>query len=310
MGNSALSATGYSTTGAAEGLTDHLAEFDIIRDDRQTETRRYEAFVPQEVRIRFLASGFGMALAVLVPATLPRLVNPTFTPSLTVVIGTIILSLSIWGLYYLAQTFKWIVREGDTLVFETILCRHKVQLGDVVELVVLRNGTHFRQLMRRWGVMPFGPKMHIFLGAPSNHDAMVVLLTRGCFWSYIFCLQDPVRFLLDNQRPLDLQATYRVAIKAVLREGESLESQQLGAIDRGSRVRVEEQRGRRVRVRTDNDISGWISYISHKGWFILLKERKQGESAGVIGASELARSGDGAAEFGLLLPANRPGSLE
>mmetsp|Transcript_13132 Transcript_13132/g.24194 ORF Transcript_13132/g.24194 Transcript_13132/m.24194 type:complete len:314 (-) Transcript_13132:59-1000(-) len=313
MGNASfrpdpLGATGWDR--AAEGLRDHLADFDILRDGSVQDVKRYPAFVPREVSFRFAISGAAVSFAVIMPAILPRMAGASSAPSDWVLFLMISLGVAAWILFYLVQTPRWIVREPDALVFESRVRHHRVPLDDVLELVVLRNGMHFRQLLRRWDILPFGHRVHFFLGAPSSHDAMVVLLTKSCFWSFIFCLKDPVQFLLDNQRPLDLQATYRVAIKAVLREGESLDSQQLGAIEKGRYVKVVEQCGRRVKVQIGDDICGWISYLSNKGWFILVKERQETTAAGMIGASELARTGESAIELGLLLPVNRPGSLE
>jgi len=119
-------------------------------------------------------------------------------------------------------------------------------------------------------VLPYGDKFRLFFGAPSNAGSLCVLLTRRCFWSFVFCLEDPVQFLLDNQRALDLEATYRAMMKCVLREDVDLESTRTGTVPRGSRLKVLEQRGRRVKVRiVGSDTEGWMSYLSAKGFSLL-----------------------------------------
>jgi len=135
-------------------------------------------------------------------------------------------------------------------------------------------------------------------------------LDQPCFWSFVFCLKDPVQFLLDNQRPLDLEATYRATVKCVLREAEDLTSMRIGTIPKGARLKVVEQRGRRVFVKMNgSDQEGWISYLSDKGVALLSKQglRGRGPVTGTIGASELSRMDDPAS---LLEVGRGPGGIE
>merc|ERR1712151_172543 len=115
----------------------------------------------------------------------------------------------------------------------------------------------------------------------------------------MFSLEDPVQFLVDNQKPLELGARYRTTNLVRVRDGESLQSKNLGTLRKGQLVRVEEQRGRRVRVQfLETDLHGWMSYVNQLGRFLLAKER-DGSSVnpGTIGASELARSYGSAIEL-------------
>lgn len=145
----------------------------------------------------------------------------------------------------------------------------------------------------------------VFFGAPSSAGTLCVLLTRHCFWSFVFCLQDPVQFLLDNQKPLVLEANYRTTFRVAVREGEAMSSNRVGNVPKGRYVKVLEQRGRRVLVQVEgSDVNGWMSYLSVKGVALLAKDRgASGEAEpGMIGASELSRSDDGPLELGLLPP--------
>jgi len=188
-----------------------------------------------------------------------------------------------------------VIREIDSLVFEFAFHRQVVPLGEVRELAALDSGKHnFVALMKRTGTFPFGPNIRCFCGVPSGDGVMFVLLSERCFWSFVFCLQDPVQFLVDNQRPLDLKAKYRTTGNVNVREGESLKSPEVGTVRAGRQLRVEEQRGRRILVQFEgSDTRGWMSYVNQLGRFLLSKE--EGDSAlcpapGTVGASELARS--------------------
>merc|ERR1712216_342277 len=159
-------------------------------------------------------------------------------------ISAVVLGLGFGVLSVLSQIPRKVTRKADSLIIEFLLHSHSVPLGDVLELVVLRDGRQFWQLLRRWKVFPSGQRLRLFFGAPSNAGSLCVLLTRRCCWSFVFCLEDSVQFLLDNQRPLSTEATYRAAMKCVLRQEEDLSSERIGTVPRGARLQVLEQRGR------------------------------------------------------------------
>lgn len=190
-----------------------------------------------------------------------------------------------------------VIREIDSLVFEFAFHRQVVPLGEVRELAALDSGKHhFVALMKRTGTFPFGTNIRCFCGVPSGDGVMFVLLSERCFWSFVFCLRDPVQFLVDNQRPLDLRATYRTTGNVKVRKGESLKSTEVGTVRPGRLLRVEEQRGRRILVQFEgSDTRGWMSYVNQLGRFLLSKEERDSSAAlcpapGTVGASELARS--------------------
>mmetsp|Transcript_146390 Transcript_146390/g.266947 ORF Transcript_146390/g.266947 Transcript_146390/m.266947 type:complete len:221 (+) Transcript_146390:3-665(+) len=212
----------------------------------------------------------------------------------------------------IGQIPRRVVRKADELVIEFFMHSARVPLGDVLELVMLKDGSQFWQLLRRWKVFPSGSQLRCFFGAPSSAGTLCVLLTRHCFWSFVFCLQDPVQFLLDNQKPLVLEASYKTTFRVAVREGEAMNSTRIGNVPKGRYVKVLEQRGRRVFVEVEgSEVSGWMSYLSAKGVALLTKDRgTSGEAEpGMIGASELQRSDDGPLELNLL-PAGRVDGVE
>lgn len=200
------------------------------------------------------------------------------------------------------QVPRRVLREPDAIVIEFLFGRSVVPLNEVLELVVLAHGGKFWDMMERWAVFPFGTTIRFFKGLPSQTGVVCVLLTRHCFWSFIFVLRDPIQFLLDNQRPLDVRARYQTAHKVLLREGETMESPKAAIVPRGHWLRIEKQQGRRVLVKFESShVRGWMSYISIHGHFLLFKERQHGQQ-GVVGASELATSYGGIELQDLVVP--------
>lgn len=285
-------------------------------------SKAYRAVLPRDVLIRLAIYGFLIALAAtfafLVPSTMHAVGEVPHHLKhgqehrgwLPVLGACVFLFCLIWVALLLLHIPKRVVREADAIVFEFLLYRHSVPLKDVLELVVLNNGRQFQQLLQRWDVFPHGRTLRCFLGALSRSGGPVcVLLARRFMWSFVFCLEDPVQFLLDNQKPLDVEATYCTRRKAALREGEGVDTKRLADVPKGRLLRVEEQRGRRVRVRIETqsrgaeevEVTGWMSYITTKGVALLTKERmRDGPAAGTVGASELSRFGtDSTLELGL-----------
>eukprot|EP00448_Togula_jolla_P042317 CAMPEP_0170570358 /NCGR_PEP_ID=MMETSP0224-20130122/1062_1 /TAXON_ID=285029 /ORGANISM="Togula jolla, Strain CCCM 725" /LENGTH=304 /DNA_ID=CAMNT_0010892619 /DNA_START=31 /DNA_END=945 /DNA_ORIENTATION=+ len=266
--------------------------------------RVYETVLPFDAKLLLALHGFAVAVLAAAAFAVPG-GNRVFDH-----VRDFLLGLSFIGAFWLAVLIlhipRRVVRRSDAFVFDFLVISRTVPLVDVLELVVLRKGSHFLQLLQRWKVFPFGSRLHLFFGMRSSEVPRCVLLTRHFLGNFIFLLQDPVQFLLDNQNPLTLGATYRTVSMARMREGESLQSKALLTIPRGRVLKVEEQLGRRVLVTLPGGTErGWISYISTSGTMLLAREQNGSEPiAGTVGASELSRGGDGSAvEMGLLLHA-------
>jgi len=302
-----------------------LGTCDALKVKWQNAPKEYRATLPRDVLWRFVLHGLVAAVAASVVFVLPLLLEPTQVPhnleegnaspgffSGNGVGGALCACATLWLLVLLGQIPKRVVRQSDALVFEFLIYRYSVPLDDVLELVVLRKGSQFRKLLYRWGVFPYGRMLTCFFGARSSTGPVCVLLTRRCLWSFVVSLEDPVQFLLDNQRPLDMEATYRTTSRAALRDGEGLDSKRLATVPVGRQLKIEDQRGRRVLVRLEGgEDCGWMSYISQQGTSLLAKVRDDAVTVpapGTVGASELAKSGDATAlELGLLPPGRAAG---
>lgn len=259
-------------------------------------SRSYNALVPWDVPLRLVVTSAFLIAVTFALVMVPELYEYHQIPT-GLMLTAVFSGLGLGVLSVLSQIPRRVTRKADALVIEFLLHSHTVPVGDVLELVVLRDGRQFWQLLRRWKVFPSGQKLRLFFGAPSNAGSLLVLLTRRCLWSFVFCLEDPVSFLLDNQRPLSTEVIYRASQKCVLREDEPLSSERIGTVPRGARLKVLEQRGRRVMVKLEgSDTTGWMSYLSGEGVCLLARPTSKGEK-GVVGASELSgpsRIGTGA----------------
>merc|ERR1712151_44915 len=155
-------------------------------------------------------------------------------------------------------------------------------------------GDDFVALLVRWSIFPLG--FRLFWGFPSGLSATCALLTSDPRFSCSFRLEEPIQFLVDNQKPLDLGQRYRTLGLALVREGESLRTRRICEIRKGTVVRIERQSGRRVFAHFEGtDISGWMSYINQLGHFLLAKDTSKVASvgaplAGTVGASEFTTS--------------------
>jgi len=92
-------------------------------------------------------------------------------------------------------------------------------------------------------------------------------------------------------------------MKCVLRQDESIDSEKIGTVPRGTRLKVLEQRGRRVMIKMEGGSdTGWMSYLTEQGVALLSKPKVKGEQGvpGTIGASEFSRTGGSAMELGLV----------
>jgi hypothetical protein len=289
--------------GAEDDILLETCDVEVGRTDVFSEggSRSYKTLVPWDIPMRLALTSCIIVIFTLALILVPDLYEFHQIPSMLLIVAVFI-GLLFGIVSVLSQIPRRIVRQADTLVIEFLLHSHTVPLGDVLEMVVLRDGRQFWQLLKRWKVLPYGQKFRLFFGAPSRTGALCVVLTRRCFWSFVFCLQDPVQFLLDNQRPLSSEATYKAALKCVLREDEDLHSLRLGNVARGANLKVLEQRGRRVRVKLEgSDSEGWISIYTSKGIALLTRQNYNKETiAGTIGASELTRSADTRLEMGLI----------
>lgn len=272
-------------------------DVEVGRAFNNGDSRSYKALVPWDIPIRLALTSCLILIALLALVFVPELYEYHNIPPWTLTVA-VLLGLGLGVVSVISQIPRRIVRQADSLVIEFLLRSHTVPLEDVLELVVLRDGRQFWQLLKRWKVLPYGQKFRLFFGAPSRTGALCVVLTRRCCWSFVFCLEDPVQFLLDNQKPLSKEATYKAALKCVLREDEGLESTRIGTVPRGSNLQVLEQRGRRVKVKF-GESEGWISIYTQKGIALLMKQNYNKEAVpGTIGASELCRSGDAPTEMG------------
>lgn len=267
-----------------------------------SETRSYTTLVPWDVPLRLAATSLCVVVIAWTMVAVPELYEFHRIPP-TMLAVAVSGGLLLGAAMVVSQIPRRVIRKDDELEIEFVLHSHHVPLGDVLELVMLKDGSQFWQLLRRWKVWPRGRQLRCFFGAPSSAGTLCVLLTRRCFWSFVFCLQDPVQFLLDNQKPLVLEASYRTNYKVAVREDESMASEKIATISKGRYVKVLEQRGRRVLIELEgSEVKGWMSYLSSKGVALLSKHRGNAGEAepGMIGASEFTRSDDGPLELGLL----------
>jgi len=281
-----------------------LERCDAIRDRERCQARAYKATLPPDVMVRLVLHGLLTSIGIVCIVMSPWVLGSAKVPhSLKQqssseayardALGAVCLVCLLWLLMLLGQLPRRVVRKADELVFEFMAYHYSVPIDDVLELIVLSDGSQFRQLLRKWQVFPYGRTICCFFGARSSLCPVCVLLTRRFLWSFIFTLQDPVQFLLDNQRPLDTQALYRTTLKACLRAEESLDSERIGTVLKGRYLRVKEQRGRRIYVSVENsELCGWMSYITAKGTSLLAKQREGALVPGSIGASELAKTND------------------
>jgi hypothetical protein len=265
-------------------------------------SRSYATVVPWDVPARLAISSMICICICFAVLSVPELYEYHRIPPLMLTVA-VIAGLGVGAICVTAAIPKRVTRKSESLVIDFLLHSHKVPLSDVLELVVLRDGRQFWQLLRKWKVFPSGQKLRLFFGAHSNANSLCVLLTRRRFWSFVFCLEDPVQFLLDNQRPLSQDTTYISTMKCVLRQDESIDSEKIGTVPRGTRLKVLEQRGRRVMIKMEGGSdTGWMSYLTEQGVALLSKPKVKGEQGvpGTIGASEFSRTGGSAMELGLV----------
>lgn len=184
-------------------------------------------------------------------------------------------------------------READCFVVEYLVHSSKVPLREVLELVMVSDLDDFTDLLVRWGIAPFGcSRLSFFCGTPSGLGVACAVLTSRVFWSFYFCLEDPIKFLVEQQKPLNISHGYRTIHSAIVREGESLQTKRICLVPRGSRLRIEHQSGRRVYVHfQDQKVSGWMSYINQLGHFLLEKDMSVScAKSCTVGASSFAGS--------------------
>lgn len=280
---------------------------DVARDKERGIKRSYQAMVPWDVLVSLVFIGLFGACGMLLPFLILRIFYGSWSPIPAPLLELLpevywcgIPCMVVFFALIVGQIPTKIVREPDSLTVELLTSRHVVPIEEVLELVVLNRsrGARFTDLLERWCIFPYGWNLHLFRGVPSSNGVVCVLLTRQQRWSFVFCLQDPVPFLLDNQRPLEVGARYRTAHKVLLRQGVDLTSPKAAIVPRGHYLRIEKQHGRRAFVRFEGShVNGWMSYISMQGHFLLAKDREMG-AQGVVGASEFRRSyGDSGIEL-------------
>mmetsp|Transcript_85595 Transcript_85595/g.134504 ORF Transcript_85595/g.134504 Transcript_85595/m.134504 type:complete len:327 (-) Transcript_85595:69-1049(-) len=272
---------------------------DVARCKSQGVSRSYEAMVPWDVLLSLVLIGCCGAFGMLIPFLMLRSIYGSWVP-VPSPIKELLPEIAWCGIPCMLAFFALVVgqiptriiREPDAIIVELLTSRHVIPLEEVLELVVLNSsrGARFSDLLTRWKIFPFGMNAHCFRGVPSMNGVVCVLLTRQCFWSFTFCLKDPVPFLLDNQKPLEPGRRYRTAHKVLVRQGVELTSPKAAIVQRGHWLRIEKQMGRRAFVRfEDSEVHGWMSYISSQGHFLLAKDREAG-AQGLVGASEFRRS--------------------
>jgi hypothetical protein len=268
---------------------------DVARDKEQGIKRSYPAMVPWDVLLSLIFMGLFGAFGMLMPFLILRIFYGSWTPIPAPLLELLPevywcgIPCMIVGLGLVAgQIPTKIIREPDRLIVELLTSTHIIPIDEVLELVVLNRarGARFTDLLERWFIFPYGWNIHLFRGVPSANGVVCVLLTRQQRWSFVFSLQDPVPFLLDNQRPLEIGARYRTAHKVLLRQGIDLNSPKAAIVPRGHYLRIEKTQGRRIFVKFEGShVNGWMSYISMQGHFLLAKDREVG-ARGVVGASE------------------------
>lgn len=286
-----------------------------------TKERSYRTLLPWDTLFLLILAGCCGAFGAFLPMLLIRAATGTWLPLPPHVVA--LLPEIMWCALPCAMAFLFVVvcqvplrvtREPDAFVIDFPFARHVVNLGEVLEVVVLNYAMvqEFVAVLHKWAIFPFGGKMRCFRGLPSQQGVLCMLLTRHTFWSYLFCVEDPVQFLLDNQRPLDLKAKYWTTHRVQVREGIDLTSPKACIVTQGHSLRIEKQRGRRIYVNFEScKVTGWMSYISVAGDFLIAKDRQQSSGAlqGVVGASELARS-YGGIELRELVTAKCGGTVE
>lgn len=196
------------------------------------------------------------------------------------------------GLLTLLLAPMRVIRKEDSLVLEFPFHRHTVPLCEVLEVAALSYCWEFFELLKRWNCLPCGSNARFFCGLPSWSRVCCAVVTGRCFWSFIFCVEDPIEFLLDCQRPLDLNSRFVTVQKVLVRKGESLDSPKVNTFPRGSGLHVLQQRGRRIRVKFECGAGeGWMSYINVAGRFLIVRRASStAPSPGLIGASTISGS--------------------
>lgn len=272
---------------------------DVARDKEHGVSRSYQAMVPWDVLVSLVLMGLFGAFGMLMPFLILRIFYGSWTPIPAPLLELLpevywcgVPCMVVFFVIVVGQIPIRILREPDSLIVELLTSRHVIPIVEVLELVVLNRsrGARFTDLLERWSIFPYGWNFHFFRGLPSTNGVVCVLLTRQQRWSFVFCLQDPVPFLLDNQKSLEVGSRYRTAHKVLLREGIDLTSPKAAIVPRGHYLRIEKQQGRRAFVRFEGShVNGWMSYISMEGHFLLAKDREMG-AQGVVGASEFRRT--------------------
>mmetsp|Transcript_89086 Transcript_89086/g.186148 ORF Transcript_89086/g.186148 Transcript_89086/m.186148 type:complete len:380 (+) Transcript_89086:377-1516(+) len=206
----------------------------------------------------------------------------TVEESLVLVFGTLLM------LVFLSPTKVVCNAESFTINFPL----HSIDIpgSQVLELMMVGHPGHFLDLLWRWGVFPFGLSFRPFWGMVSLRGSGCALLAAPGYRNVYFVLEDPINFLVQIQRPLDLSARYRTTDKALVREGESLQSKRIRTVREDQTLRVLRQSGRRCEVEFESlKVRGWMSHINQLGYFLLTKDLDAGNCAvGTVGASDLA----------------------
>jgi len=268
---------------------------DVSREKEHGVTRSYQALVPWDVLVSLVVMGAFGAFGMFIPFLILRFFYGSWTPVPRPLLDLLpevyfvgVPCMVVFLALVVGQIPIRIIREPDSLIVELLTSRHVIPIAEVLELVVLNptRGARFTDLLQRWSIFPYGWNFHLFRGLPSGNGVVCVLLTRQQRWSFVFCLQEPVPFLLDNQKSLEVGRRYRTAHKVLLREGADMSSPKAAIVPRGHYLTIDQQQGRRCRVRFEGShVHGWMSYISVQGHFLLAKDRECGVQ-GVVGASE------------------------
>lgn len=204
----------------------------------------------------------------------------------TLLVGAFVILLSV------LFTPRRVIYQSETFSVEFPIKVILIPAKDMLELMMVYNPGHVIDLFWRWGIFPFGSTFRFFLGMPSFQGSACALLANDGRWSCFFHPADPIQFLVDIQKPIDLKSIYRNVGDVLVRRGVTLDTKIVGTVRAGQQLRVEQQNGRRVYVHFLNKkLSGWISHINQLGYFLLTKEQDAGlAAAGTVGASVLAVS--------------------